>query len=132
MREAIDRQGHHGGGDVHVRSALGCTRPRALGHTLSHLSAGHLSDVNVLSRQESMQKPMMRVDKIRAWMVANVGNFFYTETPAYDLVGKVDATALYEGFLRFAGAHARPLNDEDHPAFWIAVDVAAEYDIGHE
>ena len=44
-----------------------------------------------------MQKPMMRVDKIRAWMVANVGNFFYTETPAYDLVGKVDATALYEG-----------------------------------
>lgn len=76
--------------------------------------------------------PMMRSDEIRKWMVANVARFLYTETPFYDLVGKVDTTALYEGFLQFAGLHDRPKEDEDHPAFWIAVDVAAEYDIMHE
>lgn len=76
------------------------------------------------------KKPMMRRDEIRTWMIANVHHHLYVETPVYDIVGKVDTTSLYEGFLSFADE--RPSNDEDHPAFWIAVDVAAEYDLAHE
>jgi hypothetical protein len=66
---------------------------------------------------------MPREEEIRAWMVRHVAEHTYPDSP-----NTVDATALYEAFLSAKGIHDRPPHDEDHPAFWLAIDVAVSFE----
>lgn len=64
---------------------------------------------------------------IREWMTVHAGEFLYPESAGL-MRYEVDATGLYEAWLAFVGVHDRPPNDEDHPAWWIAVEVAVAWE----
>jgi hypothetical protein len=71
------------------------------------------------------KKPMMSTVAIRDWMVEHVAEHLYDNASS-----EVDTTALFDAFIVGAGDHHRPLHDEDHPAWWIAVEVAVAYEDG--
>lgn len=70
-----------------------------------------------------MKKAMPTVRAIREWMTAHAAEYVYA-----DARRQVDATALFEAWLASVGEHDRPPHDEDHLAWWIAVEVAVAWE----